>query len=295
MNNRSIRKIIPAQRVNMGGHLLDQPLPTKLVNLIDPFLLIHHWDAPLETGKKQNELGVGPHPHRGFSPVTFIFEGSVRHQDSIGNTAVISEGGTQWMHAGNGIVHSERPGIDLVKNGGRQEFIQFWVNTPAKYKMEPPYYLPKTANDTPVIKKEMAQIAVVSGMFESIKGPAKTYSPQTLLRIQADKGASLKIPLPKTFNTLIYILNGTLIINSEQSGAKDMIWFNNDGGVLEISATTSTRFIVLAGEPIGEPIASYGPFVMNTQSEIQEALFDFQNGKMGELKESFEDENNDSL
>ena len=121
MNNRSIRKIIPAQRVNMGGHLLDQPLPTKLVNLIDPFLLIHHWDAPLETGKKQNELGVGPHPHRGFSPVTFIFEGSVRHQDSIGNTVVISEGGTQWMHAGNGIVHSERPGIDLVKNNITQD------------------------------------------------------------------------------------------------------------------------------------------------------------------------------
>ena len=118
MNKRTIKRIIPAQRVNMGGHLLDQPLPVPGIEKIDPFLLIHHWDEPISLGGKQSEMGVGPHPHRGFSPVTFIFKGSLRHQDSIGNTAVISSGGTQWMHAGRGIVHSERPGIDLVKNGG---------------------------------------------------------------------------------------------------------------------------------------------------------------------------------
>ena len=113
---------------------------------IDPFLLIHHWDKPIAKGYRQKDLGVGPHPHRGFSPVTFIFKGSVRHQDSIGNNVVVSAGGTQWMHAGKGIVHSERPGLELVENGGDQEFIQFWVNFQAhtKWKHFITYLYPQT-------------------------------------------------------------------------------------------------------------------------------------------------------
>ena len=288
MNNRTIKKIIPAQRVDMGGHLLEQPLPVPGIEKIDPFLLIHHWDEPISLGGKQNEMGVGPHPHRGFSPVTFIFKGSLRHQDSIGNTAVISSGGTQWMHAGRGIVHSERPGIEMVKNGGDQEFIQFWVNTPAKYKMEAPYYLPITNEDTPKIKKDKAEIAIVAGVYESIKGPAKTYSPQTLLRIDAEQDAKFEIPLPKTYNTLLYILDGGLDINGKKASSKDMIWFENDGAFIDIKTEQKSRFIILSGEPIGEPIASYGPFVMNTQEELQQSVNDFHNGKMGALSETFE-------
>ena len=264
-------------------------MPSREVESIDPFLLIHHWDEPLVPGGKQSELGVGPHPHRGFSPVTFIFKGSVRHQDSIGNTAVISAGGTQWMHAGSGIIHSERPGIDLVENGGQQEFIQFWVNTPAKYKMEAPYYLPLTAEDTPKITKEGAEISVVAGTFEGINGPAKTYSPQTLLRINAKEDTVLQLPLPKTYNALIYILNGTLDVNGSSVTTKDMVWFKNDGDFIDLKVKVSSRFIILSGAPLAEPVTSYGPFVMNTQEEIQAALFDFQNGKMGALKESFEE------
>lgn len=289
MTSRSIHKIIPAQRVNMGGHLLDQPLPSREVESIDPFLLIHHWDEPLNPGGKQSELGVGPHPHRGFSPVTFIFKGSVRHQDSIGNTAVISAGGTQWMHAGRGIIHSERPGIDLVENGGQQEFIQFWVNTPSKYKMEAPYYLPLTAEDTPKITRDGAEISVVAGVFEGVNGPAKTYSPQTLLRVNAKENTSMQLPLPKTYNSLLYLLNGTLDVNGSSVSTKDMVWFKNDGDFIDLKVKASSRFIILSGAPIAEPVCSYGPFIMNTQEEIQAALFDFQNGKMGALKESFEE------
>ncbi|MEJ6686892.1 MAG: pirin family protein [Crocinitomicaceae bacterium] len=288
MNNRTIKKIIPAQRVEMGGHLLDQPLPVPGIEKIDPFLLIHHWDESISLGGKQNEMGVGPHPHRGFSPVTFIFKGSLRHQDSIGNTAVISSGGTQWMHAGRGIVHSERPGIETVKNGGDQEFIQFWVNTPAKYKMEAPYYLPITNEDTPKIKKDKAEIAIVAGIYESIKGPAKTYSPQTLLRVDAEQDAKFEIPLPKAYNTLLYILDGELDINGKKASSKDMIWFENDGAFIDIKTEQKSRFIILSGEPIGEPIASYGPFVMNTQEELRQSVNDFHNGKMGALSETFE-------
>ena len=288
MKVRSVKTIVRAQRVNMGGHLLDQPLPIHGIDAIDPFLLIHHWDEPLTPGGKQSELGVGPHPHRGFSPVTFIFKGSVRHQDSLGNTAVISSGGTQWMHAGNGIIHSERPGIKLVKQGGDQEFIQFWVNTPAKYKMEAPYYLPISADDTPKIKKENAEISIVAGKFESKIGPAKTYSPQTLLRVEAKLGAKLQLPIPNTYNTLLYVLNGSLVIDGQKVKTKDMVWFENNGEYIDLETTTPTRFIVLSGEPIGEPVASYGPFVMNSQEELQQAVNDFHNGNMGTLKETFE-------
>ena len=289
MSTRTVKQIIPAQRINMGGHLLDQPLPSQYVDQIDPFLLIHHWDKPIKAGGNQKELGVGPHPHRGFSPVTFIFKGSVRHQDSIGNNMVVSDGGTQWMHAGNGIIHSERPGIDLVLNGGEQEFIQFWVNTPAKYKMEAPYYLPLSAEQTPKIKLENTCIGVVAGSFMGVLGPAKTYSPQTLLRIDATSACSIELPLPKHYNTLLYLLKGSLSVDDEKVPPKTMIWYKNDGDLLNINISEASQFIILSGEPIGEPVVSYGPFVMNDNEELQQAVSDFQDGKMGELVETFEE------
>lgn len=289
MSTRTIHQIIPSQRINMGGHLLDQPLPFRSVDQIDPFLLIHHWDKPIKAGGNQKELGVGPHPHRGFSPVTFIFKGSVRHQDSIGNNVVVSDGGTQWMHAGNGIIHSERPGIDLVLNGGEQEFIQFWVNTPAKHKMEAPYYLPLSAEQTPKIKLENTSIGVVAGSFMGVLGPAKTYSPQTLLRIDATSACSIELPLPKHYNTVLYLLKGSLTVENEKVPSKTMIWYKNDGDVLRINISEASQFIILSGEPIGEPVVSYGPFVMNDNEELQQAVSDFQNGKMGDLVEYFEE------
>jgi hypothetical protein len=289
MSKRTVKQIIPAQRINMGGHLLDQPLPFRSVDQIDPFLLIHHWDKPIKAGGNQKELGVGPHPHRGFSPVTFIFKGSVRHQDSIGNNVVVSDGGTQWMHAGKGIVHSERPGIDLVLNGGEQEFIQFWVNTPGKHKMQAPYYLPLSEEETPKIELENTTIGVVAGSFMGVLGPAKTYSPQTLLRIDASSACSIEIPLPKHYNTLLYLLKGGLSVENEKVSSKTMIWYKNDGDMLTINISEASQFIILSGEPIGEPVVSYGPFVMNKHEELQQAVSDFQDGKMGDLIETFAD------
>ncbi|MEX0273917.1 MAG: pirin family protein [Flavobacteriaceae bacterium] len=285
---RTIRRIVPAQRVNMGGHLLDQPLPMQGLDQIDPFLLIHHWDHPLKGGKRQNEVGVGPHPHRGFSPVTFVFKGSVQHRDSLGNNATVAAGGTQWMHAGRGITHSERPSRELAENGGDNEFIQFWVNTPAKYKMEVPHYLPLTDAETPKIERDGARIAVVAGTFDGVTGPAKTYSPQTLLRAEAIAGSEFQLALPQDFNTLIYVLDGTLGIDGKTIADKDMAWFHNDAGTILVKAERDTRFIVLSGEPIDEEVSTYGPFVMNTQTELLEALRDAQMGKMGVLIEEFE-------
>ena len=290
MKQRSIKRIIHAQKVNMGGHILDQPLPYDNIDQIDPFLLIHHWDHPLRGGQKQKYVGVGPHPHRGFSPVTFVFKGDVHHRDSLNNDAIVKAGGTQWMHAGKGITHSERPSELLASKGGDHEFIQFWINTPSKYKMEKPYYLPLDADDTPEINVNGASISVVAGEFMDLVGPAKIFSPMTLLRGSAQKGHTINLNLPAHFNTLIYLLDGEIKDNGSVIKGRDLIWYKNEAGHILLDTIKDTRFIVLSGEPIDEKVVSYGPFVMNTQTEILEALRDSQMGKMGVLIEDFKSE-----
>lgn len=272
----------------MGGHFLDQPLPADGTDYIDPFLLIHHWDKAVPAGLRPQEVGVPPHPHRGFSPVTFIYKGDLQHRDSLGNNAIVSAGGTQWMHAGRGITHSERPSARMAAEGGENEFIQFWVNTPSKFKMEIPYYLPLSEVDTPVIEQGGARIAVVAGQYKDIVGPAKTYSPQLLLRVSAEADNEVVVEIDASFNALLYVLNGALAIDGQVVSGKDMIWFNNDGDELAIKVNRSARFIILSGEPIGEPVQSYGPFVMNTQTEVMQAIRDAQQGKMGVLIEEFD-------
>ena len=287
MTKRSIKKIISSKKINMGGNLLDQPLPIWGIDQIDPFLLIHHWDEPVPKGKKQEELGVGPHPHRGFSPVTFIFKGSLSHQDSIGNHKEVGPGGTQWMHAGKGVIHSERPGKELAQNGGESEFIQFWVNTPAKYKMEEPYYLALEESKTPKVEIENGAIYLIAGSQHGIHGAAKTYSPQTLLRANFKKGAHYNFEIDQNFNTILYLLNGELQVNEHAINGKQMIWFENDGQEINVKATQDSRFIILSGEPLNEKVVSHGPFVMNNEQEIYQAIDDYQNNKMGTLKEIF--------
>ncbi len=286
MKRKSIRQVIPSQKVNMGGHIVEQPLPNQVMDQLDPFLLIHHAEWTFKGHQRQQEVGIGGHPHRGFSPVTFVFKGEVRHQDSFGHDAVVGAGGTQWMHAGKGIVHSERPSKELAEKGGEQEIIQFWVNTPAKYKMEKPYYLPLSEEETPFIEDVHYKIQVVAGDYKGIKGPAKTFSPMLLLRGEI-KGDAVDLEIPSHYNTLVYLLDGHLEINGTVVKQKDLVYLNNDGEILHILAHEKTRFIVLSGEPIGEEVTSYGPFVMNTQTEILEALRDAQMGKMGVLIEEF--------
>lgn len=285
---KKIKQIIPAQKVNMGGHMLDQPLPVHGLNYLDPFLLIHHWKSKLPGNQRQQEAGVGPHPHRGFSPVTFIFNGEVNHQDSLGNNALVKDGGTQWMFAGSGLTHSERFSKKLVEDGGELEFIQFWVNAPSEHKMKPPFYKPLSKEETPVIKTEKSEIYIVSGELNGIKGAVETYSPQLLLRGEIKEGGVVEIPVPNTFNTLLYLLDGELITNEKQLNAKDMAVYELGGESISFKANKDTRFMILSGEPIGEKIAQYGPFVMNNQTEIMEALRDSQMGKMGVLIEEFD-------
>ena len=288
---KSVRRVLPSQKVNMGGIILDQPLPQKGIDQIDPFLLVHHWHQKYNGGEQQQNVGVGPHPHRGFSPVTFIFKGGVHHRDSTGTSGVINEGGTQWMNSGNGIVHSERPRKDIAEKGGEFEIIQFWVNSPARHKMDPPNYFPLSHEETPVLKSKDGKttIGVVSGELGEVKGVIPATSDLLASRIEMKEGGSHEFSISDKYNTFIYQMDGEISVNGGQaSKGKNLIWFENDGKEFTVKAQEDTRFILLAGAPIKEPLATYGPFVMNNQREIIQALNDYQSGKMGKLEEVFE-------
>jgi redox-sensitive bicupin YhaK (pirin superfamily) len=288
--NNSINTIIPAEKVDMGGVLLDQPLPHSSLDQIDPFLLLHHWIRSYPGGSTQQNEGVGPHPHRGFSPITLIFKGGVHHRDSRGNESIISAGGTQWMDSGMGIIHSERPTRELVEEGGEFEIIQFWLNSPSNRKMEQPHYQPLSSENTPWVHldDEKVKVGVVSGEFNETKGVISPKTPVLILRMEVKMGGKFDLPIQNRYNSFLYVLDGVILINGKETAAtKDLVYLNKDGDNITIEAKSDTRFIFLSGEPINEKVVSHGPFVMNSETEIMEAIRDYQMGKMGILIENF--------
>jgi len=288
MINRTIKHILYGQPFDMGGMPIRQPFPSAEVERIDPFLLLHHAEVRVPRHIPVEKAGVGPHPHRGFSPVTFIFKGGVHHRDSRGNNNVVYAGGTQWMNAGLGIIHSERPPKDIFEIGGIQEIIQLWVNMPAKHKMDQPSYFPLHAEEIPYYKTadELAKINVVAGELENIKGSVMPLSPLNTFTGEFRKGGKYFFNIPSTHNLFIYLLDGRLKINeATEVQGKYAVVFENDGDGFEVKALEDTRFLVGSGEPLDEPVASHGPFVMNNQTEILQAFRDYQLGKMGVLIE----------
>lgn len=286
--NRTIKNILYATAMDMGGMPIRQPFPSRKAEQIDPFLLLHHADLSVQENIDVKHAGVGPHPHRGFSPVSFIFKGGVHHRDSRGNNNVVYAGGTQWMNAGMGMIHSERPPADIHELGGRQELIQLWVNTPAKNKMDVPSYHPLTASDTPVVRSEdgLTQVNIVAGELNGVQGPIKPLSPVNTFTAIMKKGAKFFFTVPITHNAFIYILEGKINVAGEgEVAAKYAAVFNNDGEGFELEALEDSQLFIGTGEPLNEPVASHGPFVMNTETEIMEAFRDYQLGKMGVLIE----------
>ena len=287
---RSIRKILFAQSFDMGGFPIRQPLPAPGVDQIDPFLLLHHARLQVDPNLPVMEQGVSPHPHRGFSPVTFLFEGGVHHRDSAGNSSVIYAGGVQWMNAGRGLVHSERPSEDIAAHGGVQELIQLWINTPAKHKMDEPAYLPVAAEHMPqlVLPDGTSTIRIVSGELGGIQGAIQPIFPVQSYMAQFAAGAGYQFTIPAAQQALIYILQGKLQLVSEHAetaGTYQAVWFHQDGDTIQINALEDTRFLLLAATPLHEPVVARGPFVMNTREQLIEAFEDYHSGKMGELIE----------
>ena len=288
MKNRTIKTIAYAGKMDMGGFPVRQAFPSRKAEQIDPFLLLHHADIAVDPEVPVMQSGVGPHPHRGFSPVTFIFKGGVHHRDSRGNNSVIYAGGTQWMNAGMGVIHSERPPVNIEELGGRQELLQLWVNTPAAHKMDAPAYQPLTAEETPVIVSEDGRtvIRVVSGELNNVKGPIHSYTAVNTFTVEMKKGGRYYFPLPQSHNAFIYLLDGKLFAaGKEEIDANYTAVFDTDGEGMELEALEDTRFFMGSGEPLNEPVVSHGPFVMNNQTQLMEAFRDYQLGKMGVLIE----------
>ncbi len=288
MNNRSIKNILYAHTFDMGGMPVRQPFPSTNVEQVDPFLLLHHADVKVPQHIPVDRTGVGPHPHRGFSPVTFIFKGGVHHRDSRGNDSVIYAGGTQWMHAGMGIIHSERPPHNISEIGGKQEIIQLWVNSPAKNKMDQPHYYPLTKEETPTIHSEdgLATIQIEAGELNGVKGVIPTLFPVNTFTVEMKKDGKFYFKIPVSHNAFIYLLDGKVNVNDEQIvEGKHAAIFNNDGTGFGVRAVEDSRFLVGSGEPLNEPVASHGPFVMNNETQILQAFRDYQMGKMGVLIE----------
>jgi redox-sensitive bicupin YhaK (pirin superfamily) len=289
MKNRSVSRLLFAEKVDMGGMPIRQPLPTQKVEQIDPFLLLHHADIKVPTHTKPDHAGVGPHPHRGFSPVTFIFEGGVHHRDSRGNDSVIYAGGAQWMNAGMGVLHSERPPKDIHEIGGRQEIIQLWINTPAAHKMDQPVYIPVASEQAPTYTTEDGKVVmkVFSGTLMDISGPVESQTEVNAATVEMKKGGKIAVPLPANHNAMIYLLDGKITIDGfGLVEGMHLVHFKNDGEGISMEALEDTRILVLSGAPLNEEVVSYGPFVMNTQTQIMEAMRDYQKGKMGVLIES---------
>ncbi|WKD84703.1 Quercetin 2,3-dioxygenase [Polaribacter huanghezhanensis] len=284
---KSIQYLGESPLVNMGPIRLRQPIPTTDVENVDPFLLLHHY-GPYAISEFNNPFDLGPHPHRGFEPITLLFDGEQLHRDSLGNESIVKAGDVQWTTAGRGIIHAEGPTKEFVKKGGTIEGIQLWLNLPAKYKMITPAYQHVKSDEMPVIKdaSKNIQLKIVAGEQKGKFGKIKTQTSVNVFMIEATGKGELEIEIPETHQSCLYLLNGEVHVNDTTTLAKgktQLAVFNTDGNTIKITTTKESKLIVISGEPIKEKVAQYGPYVMNTQTEILEAMRDFQQGKMGYL------------
>ena len=284
---KSIQHKVISPFVNMGPIKLRQPLPIQGIENVDPFLLLHHY-GPYAISKFNNPFDLGPHPHRGFEPITLLFKGEQLHRDSLGNEMIVKAGGVQWTTAGRGIIHAEAPTKEFVKKGGELEGIQLWLNLPAKDKMMTPNYqhledeqIPKVFSDDKKI-----QLNIIAGNQTNETGLIQTQTAVNVFTANADENGQMEVEIPENHQSLIYLLDGEVLVNSSEilkKGENQMITFNNDGNYIQFEAKATTTLLILSGEPIKEKVKQYGPYIMNTQTEILEALRDFKQGKMGFL------------
>jgi len=284
---KSIQHNIASPFVNMGPIRLRQPLPSEGVENVDPFILLHHY-GPYAISEFNNPFDLGPHPHRGFEPITLLFKGEQFHRDSLGNEMVVKAGDVQWTTAGHGIVHAEAPTKEFVKKGGTLEGIQLWLNLPAKDKLMPPNYQHLEATQIPKIfsENQKVQLNIIAGSQKEQIGLIKTQTAVNVFTVVAKENGMLEVDIPQNHLSLIYVLEGSILVNDTavlQKGENQMIVFNQDGNSIKFEAKTTSTILILSGEPIQEKVTQYGPYVMNTQTEILEAMRDYQQGKMGYL------------
>ena len=253
--------------------------------LVDPFLMLDY-AGPKYFAPTKKHQGVDEHPHRGFETVTIAYQGAVEHRDSGGHSGVIFPGDVQWMTAASGVVHEEKHEHEFGEKGGTFEMVQLWVNLPAKYKMSKPKYQAITKEQIPSVKLGAESYArVIAGELDGARGPAETFTPVNVFDVRAKAGERFEIALPAGQNAAVVLLKGKVTLNGETRMESDALIavLDPDGGRVSIEAKEDSTLLVLSGEPINEPVASYGPFVMNTREELAQAVDDYRKGKMGRL------------
>jgi len=288
---RSIEAILPPDNLHYVGDgfrvygILGRREPLTMKRM-SPFLLMDyapvHYFAPNDGPPR----GVGSHPHRGIETVTIAYKGKVEHNDSTGAGGIIEEGGVQWMTSGKGILHKEYHEKNFSKKGGEMQMVQLWVNLPAKDKMTEPKYQNIEKNDLAKVDlgNGVGTIDIIAGEFENNKGPASSFSPLSLFNVKLKKGKGTSLSFKESHNTGLLVIKGNVTINnSEKAPTNHFVLFYNKGSEFTIRADDDAEILILSGEPIDEPIASYGPFVMNTNDEIRQTIDDFNNGKFGYL------------
>ncbi len=277
---------------NPRGHWVGDGFPVRSLfsysthsKTLSPFLLLD-FAGPAEFTPATKPRGVGQHPHRGFETVTIVYRGEVSHRDSTGQGGTIGPGDVQWMTAGAGILHEEFHSEAFTRTGGMLQMIQLWVNLPGRHKMTAPRYQAILNSEIPAapMANGAGIVRVIAGQYEDAKGPAHTFTPMNVWDLRLVASASTTLPAPAGWNTALIVLNGQIKVNGErvvQDGA--MVVLSAQGSDCLVETLSDASVLLLSGEPIDEPVVGYGPFVMNTRSEIEQAIHDFNSGKFGEM------------
>ncbi|MFC4096466.1 pirin family protein [Euzebyella saccharophila] len=292
MSTRNIELVVPPRPPHFvgDGFRVHNFIPSSFrltMERMSPFILLDY-NSKFYFPPSEQPKGVGVHPHRGFETVTIAYKGKVAHHDSAGGGGVIGEGGVQWMTAASGVLHKEYHEEEFSKTGGDFQMVQLWVNLPGKDKMSKPKYQALNQDDIKSYELEnnTGTIEVIAGNYKGIKGSASSFTPIHMYNARLQKGASADFSFPQTYNTALLVIEGSILVNgSEEVPTDHFVLFENDGELFEIKATEEAVVLILSGEPIDEPIAAQGPFVMNTKEELVQAIEDFNMGKFGYLED----------
>jgi quercetin 2,3-dioxygenase len=289
-NNRSIQAVIapPPPHMVGDGFRVHGFFPGGVIDnkRMSPFFLMDY-NSKVEFAPREEPRGVGVHPHRGFETVTIAYHGKVAHHDSAGNSGVIGEGDVQWMTAASGLLHKEYHEKEFSRQGGLFQMVQLWVNLPAKYKMTAPKYQEITHGSMGnyQLPGDKGVIEVIAGEYKGVKGPASTFTPIHVYNARLKRDAKVELSFSSNYNTGLLVIEGSALINGETATADHFVLFKNDGEQINIEVTEDTVLLILSGEPINEPIAQYGPFLMNTREELEQAIDDVNAGKFGVLED----------
>jgi redox-sensitive bicupin YhaK (pirin superfamily) len=289
MSNRSIQKIISPIAPHFVGdgfrvHNFIPSAPELDMQRMNPFIMLDY-NAPVYFPPSEIPRGVDVHPHRGFETVTIAYKGRVEHHDSSGGGGIIGEGDVQWMTAASGVLHKEFHEQAWSKEGGYFQMVQLWVNLPAQFKMSAPKYQAISNNlmNKLALENDLGIVEVIAGKYEDVLGSATTFSPLHVFNAKLKSGATVPFQFPSHFNTALLVIEGTITIQEKSVPVNHFVLMANDAEDFSITASEDCIVLVLSGEPIQEPIAAHGPFVMNTREELIQAFDDYQEGKFGSL------------